>query len=223
MNRSTNKPRLGLASRDRPMVPHLPPELREWAKETNDFTFKDLVDTVPEHEFDAEFVGWDARWRDLERVESAHDLARFEIVIREASIAEQQAMVADWLRRIEDERAREPATNCLNQAESPLEAVYFSRQSCWLPTMPKWCVGGRVDFRNGMYVGLLLNPHVDATRTALSCSDKTLAYWDSWPQPGLLDRLARIIDDEGDDILRMRAATWNERLSPATLGAERGP
>ncbi len=194
-------------------TPFLPAEIREWIAETKTVKFQGLWDSLSPRELEKEFVGWDARWRSLEGVESAHDFARFDIIIRDGSPAEEEAMVVAWLRRMEEEQALGFVDRQRNRAEATLESVYFSRQECWLPTLETWCVGGRMEFRNAMYVGLLLNPQVGATRIALNGSDKVLAYWEHWPQPGLLERLAVIRDDESDPRLSALAATWHQRVS----------
>lgn len=203
-------------------TPFFPTEVRDWIAETKTVKFQALWDSLSPRELEKEFVGWDARWRSLEGVESAHDIARFDITIRAGSPAEEEAMVLAWLRRMEEERTLEFVERQRNQAEATLESIYFSRQESWLPTMETWCGGGRVEFRNAMYAGLLLNPQIDATRIALNCSDRVLAYWEHWPQPGLLERLAAIRDDESDQELSASAGTWHQRVSQKRMKGKSG-
>jgi len=128
-------------------------------------------------------------------------------------------MVTDWLRHIDEARSINDVveSRVRNRLGALLEGVYFEQHPCRLPTLAALDGDGTPEYLNGMYVGLLLNPHLEATRVALSYPDDALAYWDFAVTPGLAANLKSIADSDPDSEIRARAATWHSKIAPSGL------
>ena len=196
----------------------LPVPIQEWLHETDTETIKRVERMAEEADFESEYFRWDTHWRLVETVRSSHDLAHFRITIHKSTAQDDEPMVRAWSDRINRDTASHSNENAhvINRMGAALEGVYFNQISCWIPTQVAWAEEGKFSLLNGMYVGLLLNPHTEVTRAALQYPDSLLEYWTTFPRPpGLTMQLKRIADSDTDPEIRIRAATWLSKIAPA--------